>query len=419
MKIISATEKHRILLGSISVLALALLLVSTSAVAVSGDFPTPTYGTNCGWQLQSEGYFWTPVILLNSPYGGTASASSSVSYTGEISISGITTSTSTISSQSISASGGQSQGEFELDLWVEYTSSVCTPSPDVFIYQRTQIYTTQNLGTYSTVTSYPSSFYATYNGVSYPSITFGGQWSTDNDGAQGTCGGGGPSLFTSTTTTTSISASVDFSNSYVASGLLDVSVSSSNGNTQSFTYNFPGNYGWWYIDSLNGNTGSSAGALAFDYYTGCSSGGGGGGGCVLSGTLITLASGTQIPVQDLQIGQKVLSYNTHTGKIVTTTVYNNTAIHVSQVLDINNGLLYASGLNDQPIYAQFQNGTQKWVELGQLTVGMKIFDPVTNSWTPVTSIQTISGSFTVYDLRTANAQINNYVANGVLMDMKI
>jgi len=144
----------------------------------------------------------------------------------------------------------------------------------------------------------------------------------------------------------------------------------------------------------------------------------GGGGCVLSGTSITLANGTQIPVDNLRIGQKVLSYDTQKRELVVTTVYSDTAVQVSQVVDINNGLLYASGFNDQPVYVELQDGTQKWIELGQLLVGMKLFQPVSGTWISVMNIQDLSGHFTVYDLGTANAKINNYIANGVLLDLK-
>ncbi len=144
-----------------------------------------------------------------------------------------------------------------------------------------------------------------------------------------------------------------------------------------------------------------------------------GGGCALSGTLITLANGTQIPVQDLSPGDAVLSYNITSGQFFTTIVTSNNALQVGQVVDINNGALYASGLNDQPLYVQLSNGTQKWVDLGQLQVGMKLYNPVSETWIPITSLATSNGSFTVYDIRVTGAPNNDYVGNGFLILDKV
>ncbi len=145
-------------------------------------------------------------------------------------------------------------------------------------------------------------------------------------------------------------------------------------------------------------------------------GGGGSPGCVLQGTLITLANRTQIPVQNLKAGDSVLSYDTKIGKLTTATVSSNTAIQVNQVLDINNGLFYASGLQDQPIYARMQNGTQRALFLGQLAVGMKLFEPVSGTWASVTRIQILTGSYVVYDVRTTDG--GPYIADSFMPSPK-
>lgn len=142
-------------------------------------------------------------------------------------------------------------------------------------------------------------------------------------------------------------------------------------------------------------------------------------GCVLSGTLVTLADGSSIPVQDLKVGQQILSYDLQSGSLITNYVTSNNSTQVNQVININNGQLYASGLYDQPIYVSMQNGTQEWVLLSQLKVGMKMLDPLTHSWITIHRVKIIDGSFTVYDVRVTGAPNNNYIGNGILVDDKL
>ncbi|MBI3859220.1 MAG: hypothetical protein HY296_03125 [Thaumarchaeota archaeon] len=159
----------------------------------------------------------------------------------------------------------------------------------------------------------------------------------------------------------------------------------------------------------SGTTATIKGPGTITAYFYSNSGGGGGGGCVLNGTLITLANGTQAPVQNLKAGDHVLSYNTRTGSLSTTTVASNKALLVHKVLDINNGTLRISGLGEQLIYARMQNGTQRNIDIGQLKVGMQLYEPASKSWVTITSLQVLTGDFVVFDLRTTNG--NNYIAN--------
>lgn len=156
------------------------------------------------------------------------------------------------------------------------------------------------------------------------------------------------------------------------------------------------------------------------------SGGGGGGGCVLKGTEIMLANGTQIPVQDLQPGMKTMSYDTSNGSLIQSTVSSVTETNVSNLLELNHQI-YISGMGDQPVYVKLANGTTEWLVLGKVNYGMSVFDPVNHTWIPVTSITLHNGNYTVYDVVTARqftdgghtAVFNDYIANGVLLDMKL
>lgn len=142
---------------------------------------------------------------------------------------------------------------------------------------------------------------------------------------------------------------------------------------------------------------------------------GGGGGCVVAGTQIAAPNG-QKRVELLSQGDTVLGYNITSGSWVKESVTSNTATNVIAVVSINNGLLETT-LVDQPLYVQ--NGTWTgWVhDPLNLSVGEQVYDPSTGSWITITSLQLLTGYFTVYDLRVTAP--NDFVANGVLALDKI
>ncbi len=147
-----------------------------------------------------------------------------------------------------------------------------------------------------------------------------------------------------------------------------------------------------------------------------------GGGCVAYGTNITLSNGEQIPVQDLKVGMKTLSYDPNTGELITTTVSQIKVLNSSYIMIIN-GNIEVTGLNIQPIFVKFENGSVGWTMIGNLNYTMKLYCPLNNTLVPVTSLKIIFGNFTVYDIMTAR-QINggyvysDYIANGYLLDSK-
>ena len=148
-----------------------------------------------------------------------------------------------------------------------------------------------------------------------------------------------------------------------------------------------------------------------------------GGGCVLFGTNITLANGTTTPVQLLRPGMKVLSYNPDNGSLVDSTVLYVNSSNVTLVVNVN-GVVDISGLNDQPVYVELQNGTKEWVMLGQLNFTMKIYYPANSTWIPIYSLTILTGNFTVFDVVSSNFFYNgnymrsDYIANGILLDKK-
>lgn len=142
---------------------------------------------------------------------------------------------------------------------------------------------------------------------------------------------------------------------------------------------------------------------------------GGGGGCVLSGTQVLLPGGKTRVVERLKVGDTVMGYNLSSGKLQRVSVANVTSSRETQIESINDGLLKVT-TTDQPIYVR--NGTwEGWVrDPSQLRVGEKLFMPQTKTWVTITKIETLVGNFLVYDVLTD--PLNNFVANGVLVDRK-
>ncbi len=154
------------------------------------------------------------------------------------------------------------------------------------------------------------------------------------------------------------------------------------------------------------------------------------GGCVLDGTMVYLSNYSEVPVQSLKVGDTLLSYNILSGTlsasdIVNTTITSIKVSDVHQIVSIDNGLLFVSGLLDQPLFARLQNGTVAPVLLGMLNSTMALYDAITNTWIPITSLQYLTGNFTVYDVVTSSSfamhqpQANNYITGvGVLNIVK-
>ncbi len=143
---------------------------------------------------------------------------------------------------------------------------------------------------------------------------------------------------------------------------------------------------------------------------------GGSGGCILNNTYITMVNGNQVQVQDIKVGDKILSYNYTTGQFLTAQVSNISISNTTNIIDVNNGLLFISGFNVQPILVKLKNGITEIIPVGQLNYGMEILMPLLHKWIPITSITLKTGSFTVYDIKIVGGM--DYIANGILVIQK-
>jgi hypothetical protein len=214
-----------------------------------------------------------------------------------------------------------------------------------------------------------------------------------------------------------------------------------NGNSISTTTNGNGNYNYRFILPISADYSMSA--SHYDYYTGTGSvsvtlnktswwnktltyHATPPPGCVLYGTNITLSDGSTIEVQDLAIGEHILSYNFSSQSLINGTVVGITASNVTQIWKVD-GIVGISGINDQPLYVQLQNGAEELLPLGKLNDTMKIFDPLNGTWIQVYNITVLNGNFTVYDISAAPPSVSHngtnvggdYIANGILIPDKL
>jgi len=163
-------------------------------------------------------------------------------------------------------------------------------------------------------------------------------------------------------------------------------------------------------------TGDAVGSLPAPYTTyrfqvwisGC------GGGCVAWGTPILTPTG-YVPVQKLRFGNLVEEFDFTTQSLMVGTFLSGNTSNVSMLVDVDHGLLYLTP-TEQPIY--IQNSTfQGWLRDPQnLTTADNIFDPVTITWIPVTSVKIVNHEADVFDVVTN--EVNDFVANGALLDKK-
>ncbi len=142
-------------------------------------------------------------------------------------------------------------------------------------------------------------------------------------------------------------------------------------------------------------------------------------GSVAAGTLITLANGDKRPVQNLQAGMQLLSYNVVTNQFVTSTITSMEIVHTNDMLVIHTAdgqPLVTDNATIQKLWVRQSNGNTGWLSVTQLRVGDYLYRPLEHEWTIVIQIDLIPGSFTMYDIYTTAPR--NYVANGYLDPVK-
>ena len=150
------------------------------------------------------------------------------------------------------------------------------------------------------------------------------------------------------------------------------------------------------------------------------SGPGCGGGSVGAGTLIALADHTETPVQNLHIGMLLLSYDLTSHQYMTSTItrFFSVTTHNQMVISTRNGKPLIVDQNPiQKVYVKTPDGAISLISVTELRVGFELFDALTQTWVPVTTISyQNSGSHLMYDIYTSEP--GNYIADGYLDPMK-
>ncbi len=164
-------------------------------------------------------------------------------------------------------------------------------------------------------------------------------------------------------------------------------------------------------------------AVQEDIYTALSifGGAGGGGGSILAGTQVLMSDGSSNLVQNLKSGMIIRSFDPGSNSFYDATI---TSVVVKSV----SNLYVTSTSNGNPIrtdyyenfWVQLPNGQVQWMHAGEVQLGYKILRPSNGIWATITSIETDTGTYTVYDLLitpTLQGGPMPVIANGYL-DMK-
>lgn len=166
-----------------------------------------------------------------------------------------------------------------------------------------------------------------------------------------------------------------------------------------------------YLVTVSGTSGSLTSSTALTA-TVVAPAGGGGGGSVAHGSLITMADGRLIPVQNLRVGDTMLGYDTLTSTFITSTLQAINIVETRNMLVINTeaGMPFRVDANPhQILWVKEASGSIGWRPVTEIRVGDSLFTP--HGWAKVTSIQFApSGTHIMYDI-IASAP---YFANGYL-----
>jgi hypothetical protein len=166
----------------------------------------------------------------------------------------------------------------------------------------------------------------------------------------------------------------------------------------------------WSIGTCDG------GSAQYTYYcqsgppfTGwCSGCGGGGGGCFLAGTKIAMADGSTKPIENIRVGDVVLSFDEISSQFKPDKV-----AAVADPTKADHHLVVNGSMLLTPTHPVRSKGD--WVEIGNLKIGDTL-TAADGSAVPIKSIEKVDGEVTVYNF-TVNPY-GTYIANGIIVHNK-
>ncbi|MFA6428512.1 MAG: PKD domain-containing protein [Candidatus Buchananbacteria bacterium] len=130
--------------------------------------------------------------------------------------------------------------------------------------------------------------------------------------------------------------------------------------------------------------------------------------CFLAGTKILMTDGSQKDIEQIKVGEKVLSKNLTYGQLTSNTVEQTYTHQDIRRIIVINQKLFVTGWH--PLYL---NGSWQLARLANLGDELQTVDGAVEK---INSLQEITGPFTVYNL--AVAQDNNYFAENILVHNK-
>ena len=147
-----------------------------------------------------------------------------------------------------------------------------------------------------------------------------------------------------------------------------------------------------------------------------SGGDGGDGSCFLEGTMITMVDGKQLPIEDIQVGMKVLSFDEKTNKIThnkVLEVFHHTIEETNAYLIINDKIKVTE---NHVMYVPNDRYTEDdghiWLRADHIEVGDYLYDKELNKM-KVTSIKKVNESVVTYNFEVENT--HTYFAENVIV----
>jgi parallel beta-helix repeat protein len=136
--------------------------------------------------------------------------------------------------------------------------------------------------------------------------------------------------------------------------------------------------------------------------------------CLLPGTLIKMADGSEKVIESINIGDKILSFDLFNGKFVESKVTKIENPIREGYYDINNLLKIT---NEHPIYMKNEEKNYEgWLQVEKLKLGDYLFTQ-DRTWLKIDSIKYIEGDVQTYNLKFVNPW-NDYFANNILVHNK-
>ena len=146
-------------------------------------------------------------------------------------------------------------------------------------------------------------------------------------------------------------------------------------------------------------------------------GGGGGNSCFLEGTMITMVDGSQLPIEDIQVGMKVLSFDGEANKITHNKVvelFHHTKEESDAYLIINDNIRVTENHHIYVSNNRFEEdwGDSVWIRADEILIGDYLYDKDFNKII-VNSIEKINESVVTYNFEVENT--HTYFAENVIV----